>query len=109
MWNLFIKFIYDLQDITSKTKQKVKLRVGFSLFQLSPYLYAINMNNWELFYFLKPQFYLSLTSLTIYFSLQSLFPNRLIDQKRDEKEGSAMKSPSFDMVLKQLLSNHIYN
>lgn len=50
-----------------------------------------------------------MTSLTIYFSLQPLFPKRLIDRKRDEKEGNAMKVSPFDTVLKQLLGNHIYN
>lgn len=40
MWNLFIKFFYDLQDITSKTKtHKLNVElVGFSL-NYSLYLY----------------------------------------------------------------------
>lgn len=33
----------------------------------------------------------------------------LTDQKTDEKEGKAMKFSYFDIVLKQLLNNHIYN
>lgn len=54
-----------LKLLLAKIKGSSLQLVGFSFFQLFTLsLQAISINNWKLFYFQKPQFYLSLTSLT---------------------------------------------